>query len=174
MPDPIGYAFAPGADQGMSGQAGSARPYGRDEALQILSLLLPKVPAPNQPIPQELLTAPGTQGGADPGVELLKKILEAIGQPGGPAGPAAGGSPPRPQPRAGAPPSPFAGPSTLQSPSMPGAGGAAPPRIVPGGQPVPQPPPVMQPPTLPKAPFDGPQQGDQPPGLRRPLLQLPF
>jgi hypothetical protein len=183
MPDPIGYAFAPGADRGMADQAGQ-RPYSREEALQILSLVLPRAAAPNSPIPQGLLTAPGAQGGADPGIALLQQILAAIGQPP-PAGaaPAGGGMSPAGAAPGGGPPSPFAASSvsSLSQPQLPQVtggsstgGGSTLPKFTPGETPTtPTPSLVMQPPSLPKAPFQGPIQTSPSP-FKKPFVQTPY
>lgn len=81
MANGFGVNFLPGAEpqNGMAGRSGATRP-SVQEAVQILSLRLPKVFGARAVIPQQLATAPGGMGmpGARPGANAQAQALAGL------------------------------------------------------------------------------------------------
>ena len=136
MDNGFGVNFAPTGDNAMNGDR-NGQLSGVPQAIQILSLALPKVAGVKAIAPQQLLSAPGGQG-MDPSASALFQTimktlgLHAMGLPGGTAGP----NPPELRPGPYMPP-------TQPDDAMPTPFAPRPPRIIaqpnPGGTAGPNP-----------------------------------
>lgn len=153
----LGISFSPGSqDPQRTGPTGVQDAAPLQQAIQLLSLRLPRVVGATSPIPAPLLQGTGSQGQPDATGNPLLDVLRRLLNPGGGGG--------------------FAPPSQ----NTPAALGEGPsPRVIPGagGQPVPQPtgtilPPMPTPtPPQPLPPPEFPRHGPDEfpePGTRRP------
>jgi hypothetical protein len=122
--DNLGVNFAPTGDNAGMGQHNAALT-GVPEAIQVMSMALPRVLGARPVAPASLLGAPGAQGNPNVQSALLQTILRTLGLPGGTAGPDQGPVA-RPIPRV--PGSPFTTPSDPAIPSTPPPSG--PPHII--------------------------------------------
>ena len=138
---PIGVSFVPGQDSGqqenqLPGGAASGLPP-IQQAIQLLSLRLPRVGGVNAPVNNSLLTGPGSGGLSLPQILQMLFGVGPNGQPGsgGPSGGGAGGG--ANSAMASAVPGPH---WTVSDPPPGGGGGGVPPPNLPtwGGPQTPQ------------------------------------
>lgn len=140
MDSGVGINFAPTTDNAANGPRNAALA-GVPQAIQVLSLALPRVLGAQSPVPGSLLTAQGGQG--QPDAALLQTLLRTLGlMPGGQRTP-------MPMP-------------TVEGPAIPLPGGTRQPQPAPPA-PVPDPRVIIGQPGAPMPPSPSPGGGIMPP-----------